>query len=134
MGVGFNSIYHITDFPSFITGDKYAILDPHDWFYVGGQKFKLVEQKLAHNYPDQFAPFGIPCDKRFDGTIFRYPLRNYTESDISKKVYPPEEILDMFKEFYEKESINCLLFLKHIERIYFYVKKDANEPEPLYMI
>ncbi len=33
MGVGFNSIYHITDSPSFITGDKYVILDPHKWYY-----------------------------------------------------------------------------------------------------
>ncbi|CAG8637814.1 1532_t:CDS:2, partial [Funneliformis mosseae] len=33
MGVGFNSIYHITDSPSFITGDNYVILDPHEWYF-----------------------------------------------------------------------------------------------------
>ena len=115
MGVGFNSIYHITDSPSFITGDKYIILDPHKWCFDGGIKFEFIANKLSDKYPDQFAPFNIPCDKPFDGTIFRYPLRtkeDSADSEISDKIYQPEEILDMFHKFYEHESINCLLFLK----------------------
>ena len=44
MGVGFNSIYHITDSPSFITGDKYVILDPHEWYFNGGVQFDFVEK------------------------------------------------------------------------------------------
>ncbi|RIB05271.1 hypothetical protein C2G38_613650 [Gigaspora rosea] len=36
MGVGFNSIYHITDSPAFITGDQYVILDPHGWYFDSG--------------------------------------------------------------------------------------------------
>src|SRR5262249_41360098 len=135
MGVGFNSIYHITDSPSFITGDKYVILDPHEWYYRGGVKFDFVEENLAEEYPDQFAPFGIPCNERFEGTIFRYPLRNSTESEISKKIYGPDEILKMFRKFYEIDSINCLLFLKYIECISFYeLKERATEPELLYEI
>ncbi|RGB31014.1 hypothetical protein C1646_792859 [Rhizophagus diaphanus] len=43
MGVGFNSIYHITDSPSFITGDKYVILDPHEWYYKGGKNSTLLQ-------------------------------------------------------------------------------------------
>ena len=30
MGVGFNSCYHIADSSSFITSDRYVILDPHE--------------------------------------------------------------------------------------------------------
>ncbi|CAG8441739.1 3777_t:CDS:2, partial [Funneliformis mosseae] len=138
MGVGFNSIYHITDSPSFITGDKYIILDPHKWCFNGGIKFEFIANKLSDKYPDQFAPFNIPCDKPFDGTIFRYPLRtkeDSADSEISDKIYQPEEILDMFHKFYEHESINCLLFLKYIERISFYeLKKGASELELLYTI
>jgi hypothetical protein len=135
MGVGFNSIYHITDSPSFITDNKYIILDPHERCFDGGVQFDFVKQKLAEEYPDQFAPFRIPCDRPFKGTIFRYPLRNSTESDISTKLYKPEEILDMFNKFYENESINCLLFLKYIERISFYeLKEGSTEPELLYTI
>ncbi|GBC02577.1 hypothetical protein RclHR1_00470007 [Rhizophagus clarus] len=138
MGVGFNSIYHITDSPSFITGSKYVILDPHEWYFNGGVQFDFVADNLAEDYQNQFAPFRIPCDKPYEGTIFRYPLRtdeDSIDSDISKKVYKPEEILDMFKKFYDNESINCLLFLKYVERITFYeLKEGASEPELLYTI
>src|SRR5581483_8657386 len=138
MGVGFNSIYHITDSPSFITGDKYVILDPHEWYFNGGVQFDFVDEKLAEEYPDQFAPFRIPGDKTYEGTIFRYPLRtdeDSTDSEISNKIYKAEEILDMFQKFYENESINCLLFLKYIERISFYeLKKGSTKPELLYMV
>jgi len=115
MGVGFNSIYHITDSPSFITGDNYVILDPHEWYFDGGIKFNFVDEGLAEEYPDQFAPFRIPYDRRFEGTLFRYPLRteeDSADSKISDKIYKQKEILDMFDKFYENESINCLLFLK----------------------
>ncbi|GES98868.1 sacsin isoform X2 [Rhizophagus clarus] len=139
MGVGFNSIYHITDSPSFITDDKYVILDPHEWYYNGGKIFKFVVDKLAEKYPGQFAPFrkswNESFEKPFEGTIFRYPLRDSDESDISDKIYEPQDILDMFHKFYENESINCLLFLKYIERIRFYeLKKGANKLELLYTI
>ncbi|PKK71550.1 hypothetical protein RhiirC2_827836, partial [Rhizophagus irregularis] len=102
MGVGFNSIYHITDSPSFITGDKYIILDPHEWYFNGGIQFDFVKEQLSKDYPDQFAPFKISCDKSFNGTIFRYPLRtnqDSVDSKISNKVYKPEAILDMFHKF-----------------------------------
>ncbi|GES91901.1 hypothetical protein GLOIN_2v552263 [Rhizophagus clarus] len=138
MGVGFNSIYHITDSPSFITGENYVILDPHEWYFDGGVKFNFIDENLAKEYPDQLAPFRIPCDRQFEGTFFRYPLRtdeDSIDSKISDKVYKPDEILDMFHKFYEKESINCLLFLKYIERIQFYeLKEGATEPELLYTI
>ena len=52
MGVGFNSIYHITDLPSFINGDKYVILDPHKWCYDSGEKFNFVKNKLTKEYPN----------------------------------------------------------------------------------
>ncbi|CAG8565122.1 11422_t:CDS:10 [Rhizophagus irregularis] len=135
MGVGFNSIYHITDSPSFITGDKYVILDPHEWYFRGGIEFDHVKDRLAEHYPDQFAPFRIPCNKNFEGTIFRYPLRDSDESEISKKIYTTDEIKEMFRKFYENESINCLLFLKYIECISFYeLEKGAIEPKLLYKI
>ncbi|CAI2176639.1 9091_t:CDS:2, partial [Funneliformis geosporum] len=146
MGVGFNSIYHVTDSPSFITGDTYVILDPHEWYFDGGVEFDIVKENLVEDFPDQLAPFkisslGISFDgsfKRFNGTMFRYPLRtkeDSRDSEIYKKIYEPEEVLDMFRIFYEKESINCLLFLKYVEKITFYeLKKGATEPDLLYEI
>ncbi|CAG8447665.1 205_t:CDS:10 [Acaulospora colombiana] len=136
MGLSFNSIYHITDSPSFITDDSYVILDPHEWYYDGGVQFDFVEE--ASNYPDQFAPFRIPCNIKFKGTLFRYPLRtseDAIDSSISKKVYRPDDILEMFQKFYENESINCLLFLKYIEVIKFYELNEGEaDPNLLYEI
>ncbi|CAI2176510.1 389_t:CDS:10 [Funneliformis geosporum] len=143
MGVGFNSIYHITDSPSFITGDKFVILDPHEWYFGGGVQFDFVEDNLQQRYPDQFAPFVIPSinlsyNDSYDGTIFRYPLRtkqDSIDSDISKKVYSPNEILETFYNFYKNERTNCILFLKYIETITFFeLKEGAAEPDFLFTI
>ncbi|CAG8452125.1 2916_t:CDS:2 [Funneliformis mosseae] len=146
MGVGFNSIYHVTDSPSFITGDTYVILDPHEWYFDGGEIYDIVEDNMVQDFPDQLAPFKIPslgisCENsfnRFDGTMFRYPLRtekDSQDSEIYKKIYKPKEVLEMFHKFYENESINCLLFLKYVEKITFYeLKKGATKPDLLYEI
>ncbi|KAF0539436.1 Sacsin [Gigaspora margarita] len=141
MGLGFNSVYHVTDLPSFITGDNYVILDPHERYFDGGIKFEFVKNKMAINYPDQFSPFTpyhVPHDQNFQGTIFRYPLRtaqDAIESKISDKEYNPNQILEMFHKFYENESINCLLFLKHIECIKFYeLCENESELKLLYKI
>ncbi|CAG8524442.1 43831_t:CDS:10 [Gigaspora margarita] len=145
MGVGFNSIYHLCDSCSFITDDKFVILDPHEWCYEGGTVYdNFAKDNLSQKYFDQFYPFSnlgelsIPCDGSFEGTIFRYPLRTKQgseESKISKTIYEPNQVLEMFKMFFERDSINCLLFLRYIERIEFYeLKKGKSEPELLYRI
>jgi len=93
---------------------------------------------LDKEFPDQFVPFRISCDRPFEGTIFRYPLcteEDSIDSDISKKIYKSDKILKMFHKFYEKESIDSLLFLKYIEQIFFYeLKEDVTESESLYTI
>src|ERR1700744_980005 len=131
MGVGFNSIYHITDCPSFIIDDKYVILDPHEWHFEGGIQFDFVKQKLAAEIRISLLLLEFRViDHLKAQSLFRYPLRNSTD-----KIYEPEQILEMFHKFYENESINCLLFLKHIELISFYeFKEDAKELELLYTI
>ncbi|CAG8807086.1 16160_t:CDS:2, partial [Racocetra persica] len=138
MGVGFNSVYHICDTVQLITGDNFLILDPHENYFDGGIKIDFVKNNLAALYPDQFAPFRVPCDQNFKGSLFRYPLRtaqDALESEISKKAYSPDQILEMFKTFYENESINCLLFLKYIESIEFYeLGENETEPKLLYSI
>ncbi|CAG8697409.1 12620_t:CDS:2, partial [Dentiscutata heterogama] len=138
MGVGFNSVYHICDTVQLITGDNILILDPHENYFKGGIKFDFVKNKLATRYPEQFAPFRVPCDQSFEGSLFRYPLRtdqDALESEISQKAYTPDQILEMFKTFYENESINCLLFLKYIESIEFFeLGKNETKPKLLYSI
>ncbi|CAG8587953.1 10305_t:CDS:2, partial [Gigaspora rosea] len=142
MGVGFNSIYHITDSPAFITGDQYVILDPHGWYFDSGIQYNFIDDNIVADYPDQLAPYTIPfsisCDQKLNGTIFRYPLRTIqdaNDSEISKNEYNPTKILQMFDRFYENESINCLLFLKSVECIKFFeLKENETVAKLLYLI
>ncbi|CAG8504091.1 1312_t:CDS:1 [Gigaspora margarita] len=144
MGIGFNSIYHLCDSCSFITDNKFTILDPHRWYYKGGKQYNDFAKK-SQKFPAQFYPFQnlgkfkIPFDGTpFDGTIFRYPLRteqDSKDSKISKKIYKPSHTLEMFEEFFENDSVDCLLFLRNIERIEFYeLKEGKSELELIYKI
>jgi len=124
-GVGFNSVYHITDSPQFITDRHFVVLDPHKRFFQGGVKCDFVTDRMSTRYPDQLKPFqidGIDLNMAHEGTLFRYPLRTREDaqiSEISNKVYTPTDILAMFSSFY-KDGFYCLMFLKHVEQINFY--------------
>lgn len=73
-------------------------------------------------HPDQFAGFrvfGCDCSARFDGTVFRLPLRTPDQaasSRISSRAHTPLEIRALLQEF-AREAAQVLLFLKHVESI-----------------
>ena len=92
-GLGFNSVYHLTDTPSLVSGESLVIFDPHTCFVPGatlsqpGLRMKFHGGSLKQTFPDQFAPFAyFGCDMStpFDGTLFRFPLRTST---FSRKFY-----------------------------------------------
>ena len=86
-GLGFNSCYHFTDAPSFISGDSIAFLDPQEKFLPtkDGKTQRGIIGPIPrygiHQYPekDQLVPFmgieGIDFQSTFEGTLFRIPLR-----------------------------------------------------------
>ncbi|KAF9432548.1 hypothetical protein BGZ76_010644 [Entomortierella beljakovae] len=131
MGIGFNSIYHMTDCPSFISGDGFMTIDPHHWALESDgncrKDFFTTNQESPLFYPDQlrtfFSPEGeIDFTKPFDGTIFRFPLRTQDQarrSLISKDEYTPEMVLSMFHDL-KSEALKCMLFLRNIEKITIY--------------
>jgi sacsin len=55
-----------------------------------GLKIRFVDTDLISQFPDQFEPysfFGCTLQERFNGTLFRFPLRTADlarESEISK--------------------------------------------------
>jgi len=90
---------------------------------------KLTSQKTNHSLRSaQFAPychFGCDLKKRFDGTLFRFPLRNNTtaaESEISKTVYDKKKIDEMVMGF-ESAIPKMLLFLRHVQRVEVYMEE-----------
>ncbi|KAF9281483.1 hypothetical protein BGZ68_006618 [Mortierella alpina] len=103
MGIGFNSIYHLTDCPSFISGDQFMVIEPHERifngvrseFTEGAVKGNYVEgsQGLEH-FPDQLKTFAV--------------------------------VLEMLLKL-KQEALKGMLFLKHLERIVIYERKETDD-------
>eukprot|EP00884_Botryococcus_braunii_P020225 jgi/Botrbrau1/6887/Bobra.67_3s0006.1 len=62
-GVGFNSCYHMTDLPTFVSGRHLVMFDPHCAFLPNvsasnpGKKIDFVTSKVLESHPDQFSPY-----------------------------------------------------------------------------
>ncbi|KAK5805609.1 hypothetical protein F5H01DRAFT_397308 [Linnemannia elongata] len=150
MGIGFNSIYHLTDCPSFISGDQLMIIEPHERIF-NGERFHLSEGAVRgsflnpsqglHEYPDQLKTFSVLEDidfsKPYKGTIFRFPLRTPEQaktSSLTKYPRTPEEVLEMLNEL-KNEALKALLFLKHVQKIVIYERReDQDKPTKLFEI
>ena len=133
-GVGFCSVYHLTDVPSFVSRSRLQLLDPLTKFLTDatsesstGIFFDFVEEQeaLATFYADQIAPYDgifgckvLGALKEFDGTLFRFPFRSEA-SEISKRVFQREQI-DQLKDVLINQEDTLLVFLQHLRRIELY--------------
>jgi len=99
-----NSVYHMTDCPSFLSQDQLVILEPHAKIfngrktrYRGGVKGNFVSKRRGlERYADQIKPFAALDDDLdlavpYDGTIFRFPLRTKA-SEISPNAYSVQQV------------------------------------------
>ncbi|RIB26446.1 hypothetical protein C2G38_2267605 [Gigaspora rosea] len=155
MGIGFNSIFHITDICSFISGSSYVLIDPHGRGYCNkpkgqrGTKANFVKNNMKMKYPDQFEPFSValnnnPLEGYYKGTIFRYPLRtdkDVKDSKIAEKKYSIEQISfyeikkgSREREFiYEIKMINAKEILEK-RNLLAYNIKNKQESEIIYQM
>ncbi|CAN9497847.1 unnamed protein product [Ophioblennius macclurei] len=135
-GLGFSTVYHVTDVPSILSGNFLLILDPnvtHLKKHIKhksnpGIKLNLSQQRLFQCFPGQFGPYeGIfNCNftrsgppQPYSGTLIKLPFRNEEEaskSEISRKVYQKHDIVT-FHEHFTKTSQTHLLFLKNIDAL-----------------
>ena len=130
-GLGFCSVYHLTDVPSFVSGDKIVILDPHTTnlknrvskLSPGIQINFVKERGRLQNFSDQFVPYNgiFGCDlwrKPYEHTLFRLPLRQSCSEKnlISDEVFNQKSMLDMVKKFW-KQLPQMLLFLQSVKRV-----------------
>ncbi|KAH9323717.1 hypothetical protein KI387_018356, partial [Taxus chinensis] len=136
-GLGFNSVYHFTDIPGFVSGENIVMFDPHASYLPGispshpGLRISFVGRGILEQFPDQFSPymhFGCDLQNPFPGTLFRFPLRTSNLSacsQIKKESYRPEDVLSLFSSFY-KNAGETLLFLRNVMNISIYVKDGSN--------
>ncbi|KAK3611578.1 hypothetical protein CHS0354_018093 [Potamilus streckersoni] len=150
-GLGFCSVYNLTDVPSFISGSNIVILDPHK-SHLGkalpgsspGMRInfgKMKNLKMIKRLKNQFKPFqnvfGCNTSCAFQGTLFRFPLRTASQaerSEISKKTYSKKECQDLLHMTLQSAG-NLLLFTQHIQEIkIFHLPADCKDPKEAKMI
>lgn len=79
-GIGFNSVYHMTDLPSFISTSYLVMLDPQARFLPDvnpSNPGKMIDfignPDVVKTFADQFKPYeayGLTWTKPFKGTIY----------------------------------------------------------------
>ena len=146
-GLGFSSVYHFTDVPSFISRNYAVFFDPHTSHleaHILDASKPGIKVDLAVNpasliyFPDQFAPYNglFGCDTispdqpdefYFNGTLFRFPFRT-TRGEISDKIYSEKEIQRLVRSFQESSS-SLLLFAQNVKKVTFLqVEKNSIDP------
>lgn len=139
-GVGFNAIYHVTDYPSFVSRDRIIFFDPHGAAIPGtsrqepGREWNLADAKWYEKYPDfmqVYAAGGLPLgDTNFQGTLFRLPLRtseHAENSEIRKQAFTESNVKELLDALINSGE-ELLLFLKSVQEIRVY-EIPANSQE-----
>lgn len=134
----------MTDIPSFVSGKYVVLFDPQGAYLPNisaanpGKRIDYVGSSALSQYKDQFLPYcAFGCDMRspFNGTLFRFPLRNTEQaasSRLSRQAYFEDDISLMFDQLFE-EGVFSLLFLKCVLSIEMYTWDDGDsEPKKLY--
>ena len=140
-GLGFSSTYHLTDTPTFVSGEHLVIFDPHCAFAPGsnvnqpGLRIRYCGTNLNSTFKDQFAPFqffGCTFNEPYPGTLFRFPLRTASlarRSEISKRSYSVSDAELNLNQFIQQID-HHLLFLRNIKSIEIY-DLDSGEVDPI---
>ena len=126
-GVGFCSVYHMTDAPSFISRDRLYILDPTLSYLRNeiknpaqpGKRIVFTNNIIAKS--GQLSPydglFGFDRNCSYEGTMFRLPFRT-SASELSGICYSEGTIRKLITAIQESSS-SLLLFLQHVRCITF---------------
>ena len=134
-GVGFCSVYHITDVPSFLSGETFFIFDPtlqclHNEIeskFNPGIKMNYIKHRFLKT-SNQFIPYagvhGFDPKKPFKGTLFRFPLR-CKSSQISKNVCTEDKLLSLIDEI-KQSAPKLLMFLNNVKKISFHQSHGNN--------
>jgi len=127
-GLGFNSVYNVTDFPMLLTGSRLGVFDPHGHTVAGassehpGSAWRL-DEAIWSECPDLLAPFkrfGLsPNAAELQSTVFRLPLRTTEQaakSDICQQPFTPQDF-DLIVEKLRDQLGDLLIFLRNVQDI-----------------
>lgn len=131
-GIGFNSVYHLTDAPQFISDfSDFVFFDPCCQYFLNldktnpGIRIKNAKNNLKNElFSDVLSGFefdGFPLE---NATMFRFPLRS-GHSDISTSTFDIRRARNLMENFIETNGHDVILFLKNIREISFHIS-DSN--------
>ncbi|KFP82292.1 Sacsin, partial [Acanthisitta chloris] len=126
-GLGFNTVFHYTDCPAFLTGDSaLCVFDPHLYYVPTATTEKrggmfAVNPEFKRNFPDVYDTFLPSLFNLNQGVLFRLPLRTAAgafKSKVSDMVVREQDLRDM-EETLAEEGENLVLFLRHVHTVVF---------------
>ncbi|XP_055956196.1 sacsin [Patella vulgata] len=126
-GLGFKSVFHITDNPVIISGLKLMVMNPQAET-KSAPVFDLNDldrenQMAMLNLVDGICGFSEETFQNgYQGSLFWFPLRSEV-SELSSETYDERKIKDIFNGF-KLLAPSILLFLKEIESIELFEKKN----------
>ncbi len=136
-GVGFNTVYHLTDCPMFVSNnEEFVIFDPTCSYLDGinalepGCRISDIKNNMQGLFDDVLEGFNFGMNLENENkaclsnsTMFRFPIRSH-RSNLSNTHYKVEEIEHMINEYISSNK-NSLLFLRNIQKISFLKVKNG---------
>ena len=130
-GIGFNSVYHVTDCPSIISGNRIVFFDPRCSYVpssplVPGHGWYYGEEGWWNRFPEFLAAYeiaGLPHGTTdFDGTVFRLPLRTPIQAKDNEIRHEPftSDNVHRLLQTVDQDAEALLLFLKSVLTIEIY--------------
>ncbi|XP_075418940.1 sacsin isoform X2 [Tenrec ecaudatus] len=125
-GIGFNSVYHLTDCPSFISGnDILCIFDPHARYAPGatsvspGRMFRDLDEDFRTQFSDVLDLYLGGHFQLDNCTMFRFPLRNADMAKVSEisSVPSSDRMVQNLLDKLRSDGAELLMFLNHMEKI-----------------
>ena len=142
-GIGFCSVYHITDVPSFLSRNKLFIFDP-TLKHLGkevknparpGKSLQFTSRIIQNSR--QLDPYDnlyeFSRKESYNGTMFRLPFRT-APSELSGKCYTEVSALELLEDLH-RSSENLIMFLQHVKTIsYQRISNREQQPTTLFTV
>lgn len=125
-GIGFNSVYHITDCPSFVSSsDIICIFDPHARYAPGatslspGRMFRDLDADFRTQFSDVLNLYLGNHFNLSNATMFRFPIRNAEMAKSSEISSVPcsDRMVQNLLDKLRTDGAELLMFLNHMEKI-----------------
>ncbi|XP_042228799.1 sacsin-like, partial [Homarus americanus] len=137
-GLGFKSVFHLTDFVTILSGHKVLFMDPgepekHMCRIISLSNLTSIcpLEECLHLWSDYLSKQNL-TDGYLPATIFWFPLRQ-SPSEVSGTIYTHSHVERLFESF-SVEAPVCLTFLKSLEKISLKIIENEELPTIIHQV